>query len=250
VVVFVTHFACGFGLSTSGFFRSLVDKYRLQPHHLPANAYTVLSSFVAFTEGYLSLWPNIELWARHHNLRTQSVQDKSIPPPYKTMVTCGAAMVMPRRSTKFIRVNSLESCCKWQKTFFYVKNAGTEDFINLPPYVKSTSEKHNWTYNMGNSHVETNQIYNLICDMHESGLPSPDDLVRTFITRRISPIQRHSHKICQMSGCQDPTRMTTFELDKPEVLAQVKAIAQTTMEPDWEWDLELYSRAHPAPHVT
>jgi hypothetical protein len=39
-----------------------------------------------------------------------------------------------------------------------------------------------------------------------------------------------------MSGCLDPSRMTTFELEKPEVPAQVKAIALTDMEPDWDWD--------------
>jgi hypothetical protein len=42
----------------------------------------------------------------------------------------------------------------------------------------------------------------------------------------------------------DPTRMTT-----PEVLAQVKAIAQTEMGTDWDWNQEPYSRAHPAPQV-
>jgi hypothetical protein len=53
--VFVAHFARGFGLPASGFFRAFLDKYQLQPHHLLANAYTVLSSFVAFIEGYLGL---------------------------------------------------------------------------------------------------------------------------------------------------------------------------------------------------
>jgi hypothetical protein len=55
--------------------------------------------------------------------------------------------------------------------------------------------------------------------MSEDKLPTPDDLVRTFITWRVSPLQRCSHKICQMSGCMDPIRMTTFELEKSEVLA-------------------------------
>jgi hypothetical protein len=55
-----------------------------------------------------------------------------------------------------------------------------------------------------------------------------------------------------MSGCLDPSRMTTFELEKPEVPAQVKVIALTDMEPDWDWDWdqEPYSRANPPPHVT
>jgi hypothetical protein len=140
---------------------------------------------VAITEGYLSLWPNIELWARLHNLQTQSVQGSSIPAPYKPMVTCGTAMVTSRRSTKFNRMNGFDSCCNWEKTFL---NADSEDFINLPPYIKGTPEKLNWTYNPGNSHAKTNQIYTIICEMNESGLPSPDDLVRTFITQRVSPL--------------------------------------------------------------
>jgi hypothetical protein len=74
VVVFVAHFARGLGLPASGFLRSFLDKYKLQPHHLLANAFTLLSSFVSFTEGYLGLRPNIELWALLHGLRTQSVQ--------------------------------------------------------------------------------------------------------------------------------------------------------------------------------
>jgi hypothetical protein len=84
-------------------------------------SYTVISSFVSFTEGYLGLWTNIELWARLHNLRAQPVQDPYVPPP-KPMVVCGSAMILPRRNTMFIRVSGLESCRKWQKTFFYVKN--------------------------------------------------------------------------------------------------------------------------------
>jgi hypothetical protein len=48
----------------------------------------------------------------------------------------------------------------------------------------------------------------------ESGIPMADDIVRAFITRRILPLQCRSHKICQMSGPMDPTRITTFELTK------------------------------------
>jgi hypothetical protein len=63
--------------------------------------------------------------------------------------------------------------------------------------------------------------------MHDTVIPSSDDLVYTFITLRICPLQRRTH-----NGCQDPNRMTTFDLEKPEVMKQVKAIVQTHMEPD------------------
>ena len=60
-VVFVAHFERGFGLLASNFMRTFLEKFGLQPHHLPANAFTTLSTFVSFAEGYLGLWPTINL---------------------------------------------------------------------------------------------------------------------------------------------------------------------------------------------
>jgi hypothetical protein len=129
-----------------------------------------------------------------------------------------------------------------------VKNVGDEDLINLPAHVADTpTDKVHWSYNLGNGHTETNLIYTFIQKMHNNDVPSPDDLLHTFIARRISPLQRHTHKFYQMGGCMDPNRMTTFELSKPEVLKKTKDIAQTHMEPEWEFDQEPHEPAHPAP---
>ena len=50
-VVFISHFQRGFGLPASDFFRAFLDKFGLQPHHLPANALLFLSSFASLFEG-------------------------------------------------------------------------------------------------------------------------------------------------------------------------------------------------------
>ena len=63
-VVFLAHFERGFGLPVSTFFRSFLDFYHLQPHHLGANAIMLLSAFVTLCEGYLGVRPSIGLWAR------------------------------------------------------------------------------------------------------------------------------------------------------------------------------------------
>ena len=68
-VVFIAHFERGFGLPTSAFFRAFLNKFGLQPHQLPANAITTLSAFVSFTEGYLGLWPTINLWSKYFGFR-------------------------------------------------------------------------------------------------------------------------------------------------------------------------------------
>ena len=50
-VVFLEHFERGFGLPASAFFHNFLNKFGLQPHQLPANAFTTLSAFVSFIEG-------------------------------------------------------------------------------------------------------------------------------------------------------------------------------------------------------
>jgi hypothetical protein len=52
-----------------------------------------------------------------------------------------------------------------------------------------------------------------------------------------------------MSGPLDPTRISTFELSKPDVVVKVRAIAKTKIPVDLEWDVEAFSRANAPPDV-
>ena len=110
-MVFVAHFERGFRLSASSFFRAFLNRFRLQPHHLPANAITQLSALVAFWKGYLGVWPTVELWAKYFQLKRQSVSGGSDP---KRMTATGAASISPRKNSIFPRILGLESYRKWQ----------------------------------------------------------------------------------------------------------------------------------------
>ena len=61
-VVFRSHFLRGIGLPVSAFFRSFLEFYQLQPHHLTPNTVVLLSAFVTLCEGYLGVLPTLELW--------------------------------------------------------------------------------------------------------------------------------------------------------------------------------------------
>ena len=60
-VVFRSHFIRGFGLPASGFLRSFLEFYHLQPHHTMPNTVMLLSAFVTMCEGYLRILPAIKL---------------------------------------------------------------------------------------------------------------------------------------------------------------------------------------------
>jgi hypothetical protein len=220
-VVFIAHFERGFALPVSDFFWDFLDYYELQPHHLPANAVMTLSAFAAFCEGYARIEPFLQGWSKYFQLRKQSAQEprkKNAPPETakekkdRPMTQCGAAIIMSRKGSEFPKIELLESCKKWQKTFFYVKNTTTVDLINLPPYVDvPPHEMKNWTYNPKNAVSIINALHRVMGELSSAGLRS-ENIIACFISRRVSPLQWRSHKICQMSGAMDPTQHSTHEL--------------------------------------
>ena len=72
-VVFRSHFLRSIGLPASAFFRSVLQFYQLQPHHLTPNTVVLLSAFVTLCEGYLGVLPTLELWGEffHSKLGTR-----------------------------------------------------------------------------------------------------------------------------------------------------------------------------------
>jgi hypothetical protein len=185
-----------------------------------------------------------------HSLFPQSVQHSDEDP--KPMVPVGAALVKARHGTEFFRVKGLGTVKKWLRGWFYVKNRDSQvDLINLPDYQAGPPRaRHTWEYYPADPQEELKGYYERILRLIEKKELNADDLVLTFISRRVMPLQRRAHKICHMSGRHDPTRTSTFALTKPDIQKKVKAICMTHLEEDWSWGLEPYRREKKAPAVS
>ena len=132
----------------------------------------------------------------------------------------------------------------------YVKNTTEVDLINLPAFkIGPPTSQHNWRYNPRDKISEVNSVHELLPQLKEAGLTG-EDLVTTFVSRRVSPLQRRVHKIFHMSVPLDPTRTSTFELTKEQVRRRIKAIATVQMSVEWEWGLEPHSRNNLPPAVS
>jgi hypothetical protein len=196
-VVFVSHFERGFGLPVSDFFQDFLDTYDLQPHHLPANAVMILSAFAAFCVGFAGIEPFTQAWEKYFQLRKQVIQEprsRDDPPKIaqekkdRPMTQCGVATIMSQKGSDFPKIELLESCKKWQKSFFYLKNTSDADLLNLPPYVDEPPfEMKNWTYNPKNMVGPVNALNRVKGELRDDGL-MPQDIVACFISWRISPL--------------------------------------------------------------
>jgi hypothetical protein len=104
------------------------------------------------------------------------------------MTQCGAATIMSWKGSDFPKIELLESCKKWQKSFFYVKNTTDVDLLNLPEYVDlPPNEMKNWTYNPKNMVGPVNALHRVKDDLRNAGL-TVEDIIACFISRRVSPL--------------------------------------------------------------
>jgi hypothetical protein len=213
----------------------------------------MLSCFAAFCEAYLGIWPLTELWTKYYYLRRQVKPDPT--KKIKDLVDCGGASIISRTHSGFPKIQGLESCRKWQRSFFYVSQKATpeeleeahfDDFINLPPYEAGPPTD----FSLWNSHIEsdeTSKMHDVLVGL--SDRLTADDILCSWIGRRICPLQWRVHKMCFYSGNNDPTRTSIVPLSYGGVYRRVNAIARSNLKPMWAWGLRPPVRADPPPVV-
>jgi hypothetical protein len=171
-------------------------------------------------EGYAGITPSVDNFSYFYNLQKNSLQDKNLPLP-KPFVRCGGCILSPCQGSIFFKFSGLESVRTWQKTFFYVRNGGPEDFINLPAYAPEPPSMKNWLHHP-HEDKESRRVALFVERTKKETKLSADDVIRLFLSRRVLPLQRRAHKLSQMSGLRDPTRMTTYSLSPGDLILKAK----------------------------
>ena len=170
-------------------------------------------------------------------------------PKYRPMVACGAVSISPRQDSVLPRVQGLDTVKKWQRMFFYVKSVEGYDALNLPEFsLEPPVAEKNFKYNPAAS-TESEIVDSVLAGLLDRDF-SADDLLCTFVFRRVCPLQMRVHKMCHMKGRLDPTRLSRHVLTKEDVMKRVRAIANSKLATDWEWKVEPYRRRSLAPAVS
>lgn len=142
----------------------------------------------------------------------------------------------------------MESAKGWNKTFLYVKSPeGGDDTLRLPPFIMAPpTSMTNWKSYPSRYSEEVTLVERRLKTLKKQGLTG-DDLAATFISRRVSPLQKRAHKMHQMSGHRDITRHSTFELTNTQVCHRVHAISKSLLSEEWDFGVDPYSRGNPPP---
>ncbi|KAE8819482.1 hypothetical protein D1007_02713 [Hordeum vulgare] len=253
VVVFVEHFYRGFGLPTSSFFVEWLHFFGLQPHHLAPNTILQLAAFVVQCEGFVGIEPRVDLWRSLFFFKQQSItMEKSEVEKLKgpcPMMSCGATLVHHRSKPGFPQMPLQESIKHWQKGFFYVKSVDpAQDVLNMPPFDIAPPMRRNWDAKTPKPHPEVALICAHLDILEKSGLLGRD-LLTTMVVRRILPLQRRPHLVCQMGGRHDPCWLSTKRFTPGAIARRVNLISISRMDEsgEWTWGMSPFNRAHPPP---
>ena len=138
---------------------------------------------------------------------------------------------------------------KWQRSFFYMKSAEAYDALNLPEFSlpPPVAEK-NFKYSPAESD-ESRIVDKVLKELLDQKFGS-DDMLRTFVWRRVAPLQMRGHKNCHMSNRLDPTWLSRHQLTKGDIMKRVKAIASSEMKDEWDCNVKPFNQKCPAPQVS
>ena len=130
-----------------------------------------------------------------------------------------------------------------------MKSAEGYDALNLPEFnMEPPVAEKNFKYSPAESN-ESRLVDEVLSELLKQDF-NADDLLYTMVARRVCPLQRRVHKIYDMSGLLDPTRLSRHQLNRSDVMKRVRAIATSTLKDDWLWHVKPYHRARPAPQVS
>jgi hypothetical protein len=201
-----------------------------------------LAAFAALCEAYLGIWPNVELFHRRIYFKTQTAD--AVP------IVCGTASFYARKTMDVPGLKGKESCKKWQRSFFYVKNLKEgADHINLPPFDANRPERDSWSAPLPHPALDVEKILQWISALHKDGGLKPSDLLLAFLDARVSPLQRCLHKMSFLGSARDPTRHSSRALSTTEVAQKANRVADVKLPASWKWGLKPQDRSNPIAEV-
>ena len=169
---------------------------------------------------------------------------------FETVMTkCGSCIVSGSKHG-YKSPDIIQSCKDWQTSFFYVRSPDKgPDMLNLPEFkLDRPLEKYQWFCKIGVGDQDVDSQVARVAKLFEEG-PEPYDLVAAWLDVRMLPLQRIVHRICDMSGGRDPTRICTKKMSLEELVARVKALTSSKLPKPFNFGMTCLRRGVKPPEV-
>ncbi|KAE8802475.1 hypothetical protein D1007_21793 [Hordeum vulgare] len=224
-VLLPTHVERGFSVPPHPFFRGFLFYFGIQLHHLPLNNVAYLSAFITLCECFLGCPPH---WGLFKNIFTawSQTMKKANPGDSRTNVIqlCGGLGIQKRNMSAYPPMTLPESVRNWQSTWFYCNDIASPNMsTSLPPFTldRPTAPRILTIFEAEKAEVE--MLAGEVISLVRNGLNGMD-LLETFLSRRIQPLQVRDHAMWHYSGSEDSTWSHPEEVDQEMVSQSIKSI--------------------------
>ena len=217
----------GFSLPPSKFFLDVLELYKLQPHNICPNSFTILSTFQGLCEGYLGIEPDVRLFQWYFQCRPL-YEPKQTGSEETRVCNCGSASFVLRARRKYPTFPPIESVRYWNRDWFYYKNLTSGDQRQpkgLPEFKDGAAVALDTWKNCITivEHQDLLTMARRIGKLVDDGLKG-SDVILSWFTRRIQPLSFRPKLICRYTGVEDALRITKQALPADSLSRRVRQL--------------------------
>lgn len=228
-VLLLSHVDREFSLPPHPFLLDFLAFPGSQLHHLVLNAITLLSSFVTLCEGYIGIEPHWHLFRTIYTIKPQKVKKSGEGGGTEMNHLCGGLFLARKQGNQYFPSSIPDSVKNWKNTWFYCKVGAEPGTRTLPPYSDvRLANSQGWNPRLTN--VEKEQALppmREIVSLKKNGLDAMD-LIATFVTRRVQPLQARARGMWTYTGLTDNTRYSNVEMLQEEFEQRMRVITSVT----------------------
>src|SRR3954464_2193514 len=248
-VMFLAFVIRGFSFPVHDFLRGLLFLYGVQFHHLSPNSLLHIACFITFYECWLGIEPHFGLFRKIYSVKRQSGSDGVYP--------IGGCIISLRSNLLVFSFSMCESVQYWRRRWFYIRDSTVagQDF-GLAPFDPSQEmePKRSWKNQILDGEVtEIEGLYRQVEDLQLTPEKEVNcvDIIRTFLKRRVQPIQARAHPMFLYLGHRDPTRVSAEEFSKGDLDGILHPLLKFKAREDLPGKslTSPFSISHPVPQV-
>uniref|UniRef100_A0ACD5U622 Uncharacterized protein n=1 Tax=Avena sativa TaxID=4498 RepID=A0ACD5U622_AVESA len=201
-----------------------------QLHHLSPNSLLHIACFITFYECWLGIEPHFGLFQKLYSVKRQSGSDGVYP-------ICGCIISL-RYNFLYFSFSMSGSVQYWRRRCFYIRDSTVDgQNFGLAPFnsTQTIQQKRSWKNHILEGEVEEiEELYRRVEDLQV--IPEKEvngvDIIRTFLKRRVQPLQSRAHPMFLYTGRHDPTRVAAEELSKGDLDRVLRPLLKFKAEED------------------
>jgi hypothetical protein len=247
--MFLTFLFHSLSLPAYEFLHGLLFVYSVQLHQLTPNSLLHIACFITLCEAFLGIDLHWILWKYLFRFRPSGSQGE--------VLELGGAIISMRSESQYLDFKMVQSVQGWRQKWFYIKDQkfSNSDQYGLAPVDANKSLTKLTTWDALPSDAEIKNIKPLLARIQELNNAAGNGLTGTqlmvfLLQRRIQSLQARVSKLWTYSGSNDPSRVSSQDLEKKDLDKRVRSLTTLTAKIEFLACLAAsFDSTHPLPQV-